>query len=260
MEEESGLGRRTVSETILEGVTPGFSGGKRVTCSNRAAKSLEEERNRFKEWEEKVSLVWDAFIWSCLPDTELKVFSSQNLGPTPRERARTLGVGWDTEVVKGQWSHRSGLGWQQQSRKRRGLRIRFMNLQTQGKTFKKKLPGNPALEPDFWAHCIFLPAWLSSLRSGHPLSASSRLLGLADSKEVASWREAAPGLGVAEGSLASQHGLYFLFGPEIPVKPQRSRENCLFQSSGNVCTLLIKKTKLKSAWKRRYSGSYIRCH
>lgn len=49
MEEESGLGRRTVSETILEDVTPGFSGGKRVTCSNRAAKSLEEERNRFKE-------------------------------------------------------------------------------------------------------------------------------------------------------------------------------------------------------------------
>ena len=98
------------------------------------------------------------------------------------------------------------------------------------------------------------------MRSGHPLSASSRLLGFADSKEVTSWREAAPGLRVAEGSLASQHGWYFLVGPEIPAKPQRSRENCLFQSSGNVCTLLIKETKLKSAWKRRYSGLCIRCH
>lgn len=49
MEEESGLGRRTVSETILEDVTPGFSGGKRVTCSSRAAETLEEEPNRFKE-------------------------------------------------------------------------------------------------------------------------------------------------------------------------------------------------------------------
>lgn len=51
-----------MNETVLEDVTPGFSGGKRVTCSNRAAKTLEEERDRFKEREEKVSLLWDALI------------------------------------------------------------------------------------------------------------------------------------------------------------------------------------------------------
>ena len=38
----------TVNETILADVTPGFS-GERVTCSSSAAKTLEEERNRFKE-------------------------------------------------------------------------------------------------------------------------------------------------------------------------------------------------------------------
>lgn len=74
-------------------------------------------------------------------------------GLHPERGPETLGlVGYP---VKGQWSHRRGLGWQRQSRKRRGLRIRPMNLRTQGKTFKKKLPGNPALEPDFWAHTVF---------------------------------------------------------------------------------------------------------
>lgn len=74
----------------------------------------------------------------------------------------------------------------EQEEKRVGNQI-LRNLRIQGKTFEKKLPGNPALEPDLLsAHCIFLPAWLSSLRGGH-LSASSRLLGITDSKEVTSW-------------------------------------------------------------------------
>ena len=110
-----GCGRRewirgTVNETILEDVTPGFSGGKRVTCSNSAAKTLEEERNRFKEWEEKVSLVWDALISSFLPNTELKVFISQwefgaytqregqspwGWWDSPWKVSEAIGVAWD---------------------------------------------------------------------------------------------------------------------------------------------------------------------
>ena len=31
----------------------------------------------------------------------------------------------------------------------KGLRIRLMNLWTQGKAFKKKVLGNPALKPNF---------------------------------------------------------------------------------------------------------------
>lgn len=32
-----------------------------MTCSNRAAKTLEEERDRFGNEKKKVSLLWDAF-------------------------------------------------------------------------------------------------------------------------------------------------------------------------------------------------------
>lgn len=85
------------------------------------------------------------------------------------------------------------------SRKRRGLGIRLRNLRIQGKTFEKKLPGNPALEPDFSAHTVFFclpgsaPERLATLSLPPPVAWNYRL------EEVTSWREAAPGLRVAKG-------------------------------------------------------------
>ena len=127
-----GCGRRewirgTVNETVLEDVTPGFSGGKRVTCSNRAAETLEEERDRFKERE--VSLLWDALIWSCLPDTELKVLIS------PWEFGAPWGCGV-SEAIGEAWDGSDGAGreegWESDLRicefKERHLKRSFLGI------------------------------------------------------------------------------------------------------------------------------------
>lgn len=187
-------------------------------------------------------------------------------------RKNEFGLGcFDLELSPRHWAERSSsvsgnLGPKPQrggpnpwgGRARRwGLRIRLTNRWTQGKAFKKRSPGNPALNPNVWPCTVFFACLAHLPEQWVPSLCSSRFTWTCTCGRgcLLEWSSIWPQSSWGELNFPAQIVYASLLAQEILVKRWRSKEKCLFQSSGSVCTLLIKAVKLKSAWKKRYSGS-----
>lgn len=78
------------------------SGGTWGMWEDKVAGSREEEQNRIREREERVTLVGDALSWSRFLDTQVRDHRQSGgiWGLISSERAQTPGAGGNIQVVK----------------------------------------------------------------------------------------------------------------------------------------------------------------